>query len=814
MAGFALPNDIYIGSVERPLYHYQNKDLILNSAQGVFSTDVIGNELPIDTFSFSVAYNPDPESGYSALIYGVKEVVDGVETGNWIPYLLSMDDGWWIPDYFDNRWDPYRPRPLSESAEYLTKQPSPQRYLEDVPYGTAIYWYISGTFFTKGYLTSVERIGDYYFKLTCTSGVGLLDSKMHTGGLYTGQAVKSILSSIIGETFAYNIASSVQNIPVYGHLPYDTARANLHRLLFAIGAVMRKHSASIDYTFTFLGNSIKQIPSSRVSINGSVASRLPATRAEIVEHAYYAVNSVEELLLFDNTNIAELPAQNQLVIFNDPIIVSSLTTTGTLTINESLRGVNYAIVTGKGTMSGKPYTHTKHIATREINQAGTPEKSVRIQDNHLISAVNSRNVARRALNYFSSVKTFKGKLILENERCGDYVQTSDAWGELTQGYLHKTVIRPTSVIGADVEIIDGYISDANGNNYSNIVVLTGSGTWAIPSDVDDLRIVLVGGAQGGQGGYDGSPGLGGVPPMVMGYYWVMIDGHRAGVVPYYHYLRYTNQPPQKGGAAGAGGEQGKVLVIDLDIQQQGSVIIYRCGTGGAGGESNGGAGSAGTATTARIGSEQWTSEDGDNGGYYDPVGKKTYGVAGKKGYAGGNGGACTTETDAYSGKWGGDDGRDGANGKSVAGWIGGKGGTGTGTNGQNYPGKGLENEKFYANGSGGGGAAYGAVGGDGETYSVEDMGYDGYRIIGAKGGDGADALPPEKATYGTGGRGGNGGGGGGNASGVRCFHPYYYDWEGEYQRGGLADSRNALPSRGGLGSIGGAGGDGCIIVYY
>ena len=791
----ALSNDIYIGSVSDPIYHYDNARLELGGARGTFSLDVIGNELPIDTFSVTIRYDP---LGEDMMVYAVK-----TDTSPW--------DGEYELYQTAERTTP----PTESAALYVVAQTSPANYLSDVPYGTPVYWYISSAFFAKGYLKSVERIGKCAWKLTCISGVGLLDSKMHAGGLYNGQTLQTVLSSIIGSTVPYSFfGNNVKSIALYGHLPYDTARNNLHRVLFAVGAVLFKNNATTDYTVHFLGNAITDIPASRVSINGSVSVQLPATKAEVTEHGFFQTLNDETVTLFDNTGGGLVAADHQLVVF-DKSPVYSLGVTGTLVVNES--NCNYAIVTGTGTLTGKLYQHTHKIIELEDNPNNNQERVVRVTDNELVSAVNSRNVARRVLNYYKSTKTVKGKLLLQNERVGSYVQTVDAWGDLTQGYLHKIDVVPTSVKGANVEIIDGYVADANGNNYTHRVVLTGNGTFSVPDGVTDIRIILVGAGSGGQGGYDGQAGMGGVatiPPtpgtsMDVGYF--NYDPDNPSQWPDRALYYTTTQVAKAGGAAGAGGTQGKVYVVDKSVTA-GENITFASGVGGAGGDVNGGAGTAGTATTASstsIGS--LTSADGNENGYYDPLANTTYGTAGKNGYKGGAGGK--------SGNYDGCEGSNGNNGGSVAGFSGGAGGVGTGTDGDNYPaGSGLESYTFLANGSGGGGAAYGNAGGAGDTYSTEEWYVDGIlygiRVIGAAGGDGADALAPMKASYGNGGAGGNGGGSGGNASGIFCHHAYFV-YEGTAMTpGGVVSSANAQGGAAGAGSKGGDGGDGCMIIYY
>jgi len=791
MADFAIQNDIYIGSVENPIYHYDNAR-ISGSPEGVFSMDPIGNQLSVDTFTITIKYDP---YGADMLVLGVKS-----DTDPW--------DGEYLAVLSAEKTTP----PTESAALLVVSQTSPANYLSDVPYGTPVFWYVDGAYFAKGYLKKVERVAQNAWTLTCVSGVGRLDTINHKGGLYTGQTFQTIAASIIGDTFAYGFRdTAVRDAQVYGHLPYAKARENLHRLLFAIGANMFKGALPNDYGFGWLGNTIIAIPPGRVSINGSVALQLPATKAEVTEHGFFATADDEIVTLFDNTASGSAAADHRLVVFSQSP-VHDLTATGTLTINES--NCNYAVVTGIGVLTGKLYQHTQQIVTLEDNQDGNPERVVSVTDNELVSAVNSRNVARRILNYYKSTKTVKGKMTLQSEKPGDLIQSTDAFGDPVQGYISKATITPTSVKGASVEIVDGFIADAQGNNFTKRELITVSGSW-VASSTGPIRLVIIQGGAGAQGGYDGQAGMGGVqtiPPtpgasMDVSYFNLNYENPSRWPDRALYYT--VAQASKAGGAAGAGGAPGKVLVIDVDVTA-GDVISFTIGSGGKGGDPNGGSGTAGTHTTVTVNGTTYTSADGSTNGYYDPISKTAYGIPGKRGHKGGSGGK--------SGLYDGCEGGDGLSGGTVAGFLGGPGGAGTGTAGAHYPdGSGLEAYTYLANGSGGGGAAYGNSGGAGGTFSIEDWIVDGVfygvQITGARGGDGGDALAPEKASYGNGGDGGNGGGSGGNASGVYC-HRAYWIYNGYAMiPGGVVSSANAHGGTAGAGSKGGDGGDGCLMIY-
>ena len=71
------------------------------------------------------------------------------------------------------------------------------------------------------------RVGLIHYKLSCISGVGLLDNTQHYGGMYTGQALSDVVADIISGTVEYSIDEAYQSIPVYNWLPIGTRRENL-----------------------------------------------------------------------------------------------------------------------------------------------------------------------------------------------------------------------------------------------------------------------------------------------------------------------------------------------------------------------------------------------------------------------------------------------------------------------------------------------------------------------------------------------------------------------------------------------------------
>lgn len=757
-----LSNDIRVGSASRPTYQWKDEKIALGTPRGIFSVDILGNELAIDTFSFTVSWNVDAPLVYAP--YGK----DGYLTRDNKLYLLRKPSGYG------------------------------QNFLKDIAPGTPVFWYVAGSVFAKGYLQNVQRVGKYLYKITCFSGIGLLDAKTHYGGMYSGVAASTILSSIIGSSFTYTVDADVGSVAVYGHLPYDNARNNLHTLLFAIGAVLMKKSDG-NYNIEFLKNTMTNVPTPRIALNGKTEYTIPADAVEITEHSFFALNSDEVKTLFDNTNGASV--DHQLVIFDDPM--HDLSITGNLTINES--SVNHAVVTGVGALSGKKYTHNSMLIRKGIGS----DNVKRVENNELVSFANSYYVADRVYSYYTNTKQIDAKIMLENEKPGQLLSLRDAFGDPTNAYLSRADVLVTTVKGAQCRLISGFVPGANGNNFNNRAIISSDRTWTVPNGVTRIRIVLIGGGQGGQGGYDGANGLDSTtdPGLVFG-------GQSSEYTESYWYYPDGEQPAALGGNPGQPGAKAAFLVSDQNVTA-GTVITIAVGVGGAGGARNGVDGEVGTPTTAQASSfGTISSDDGVSTyeGYNDPISGITYAIDGVAGVKGGDGGLTYPYGEIAP------DGESvvgGYHGENVETWSG-----GVGSNGVEWHDVAMPSGLFYwmssMAGAGGGGAAHGlnGVAAANAHYSEhweQIHGYDIhiYDFYGGNGGNGANAhAPSQPRIYGQGGAGGNGGGAGGNAGGLSLWV------HSDTQQSPTFNMHPGTGGVGGQGSPGSQGANGCAIIYY
>ena len=515
------------------------------------------------------------------------------------------------------------------------------------------------------------------------------------------------------------------------------------------------------------------VPNDHIAIGGTVSTQAPANTVDVTEHSFLALQTDVEVVLFDNTNDGSI-ADHQLVLFADPM--HDLVASG-ITLHKS--NCNYAVVSGTGTLIGKRYTHTTTVMSVSNQEDDEDVRLKQVTDNCLINEINSRSTAERVLSYFSEIDRIKSKLFLTTERTGDLIRFRNPFKEKVDAYIEKMDVMPTSIIGADCEMIKGFNPQFIGNDFDNAVLITQDGTWVVPADTTRIKVVLIGGGQGGQGGAWGQNGANLIESGGMS-----LTQNSLGLYTWVY--GYTgSQPLYDGGAAGAPGSGGYILALYFDVTP-GDVLTFDIGAGGAGGAVGaiggkgqssyrrdgdlpgelGEMGEPGEHTTLTYNGETYTTESGNisQTGYLYLFENRIFGAPGEAGHNGGAGGQ--TNSQSLNG-W---QYANGLAGGSVGQWNGGAGGKGikakwwTG-------GADVDINYNEASGGGGGGAAWGANGKSTHyrdypagTFNNNPVFKDttSYAIRCAFGGDGANASKPgvpkdsqNRVNYGQGGGGGN-----------------------------------------------------------
>lgn len=670
------PYEIIIARPDAGSDVYTRKDL--DNLSGVFAVDIVGDELTVDNIMPVLKLDPD------AICYLAPSDYDRCETSD--GYLLC-----------DSRHETRNPLAAVHGAQAL------------------IFRY--GRLITKGYVDDSEQVGPNKYEMKIMSPIGLLVEVDHPGGIYTGQSFLEVVTSIVGGAFPFTVEEDAAALPIYGWLPYQPARDNLHQLLFASGVTLTKDvNGDVVFAFLYDTDQPEVIADSRVFRDGgSVKHEAPATLVAVTEHTFEGMATDERVTVFDNTD-GTGAAVRRLVTFREAPI-HDLEADG-LTVHES--GVNYAIVSGTGTLTGQKYTHITQVITATNDDNVRAAKEVPVKYVTLISTINSQNVAKRVLAYNTVRRSVKSDLVYRGEQCGRKYELVNAWGGREAGFMASMTLTMSNIIKAQAEFITGYTPTGQGNNYSRAAVLTGSGSWPIPEGVTEVKAVLVSGGEGGSSGGNGEAGS------------RASSAHGTGGT---------------GGVKGTGGRGGRVLSVVIDVSSL-DALDYSCGEGGAGGvasETSGDspvAGALGTDTV--LGSFSTAQGQISSGGVVNLFTGAVYGLGGGEGVAGQTGGGPTEagpslsyQNITYTGGAKGSDVKGYATGVACGGWG---GGAAAGSNG----GRGYDGQTEPNNGNGfntGGSGGTGGRGLDREDAQVFGQGGDGGRgSTGGKGGAGCIIL--------------------------------------------------------------------------
>lgn len=657
-----------------------------------------------------------------------------------------------------------------------------------------------GTF----YLQSVTQVAWNKYDLYATSAIGLLLKRVHRGGIYSGTSAESLLSSICGP-IPFRMQTRFSNSKLYGWLPYvkppaSSARDNFMKVLFALGATVTEDldgALKIEELWDGVSGDAQK---NRMGQGASVVREGKVTSVSLIEHQW--VQGGDQTDLFEGT-----AAQGTEIVFDEPMY--NLTASG-FSILE--RGANYAkLSAGSGTLRGTAYVHNTRLIETKILNSST-ENVISVEDQTLISLVNSSGAAKRLANYYKCLETIDAPLVYNLENPGELLTTYHPFDKTNVSACIKTEeITMSNKLKSQSTLLVGFtpIRQEGSESYEYHVVLTGSGTWTVPEGTTSVRAVLIG---AGGAGFDGSPGGDSTETWEGDEIKTTRINLTAPTTSANDSSNVSNRgagTPGNGGAGGAAGTPGKVYEVTFS-PSNGSRISYSCGSKGT---SNGALGGATT-----FGSYSSNSGSTSSAGYTDIISGITYAKSGDSGADGGKGGS-------------------GADGESVGGVSGGKqepSGSATRSDSDTQRRSNISMDidataNFSLGAAGGGGAGgnsgnnLGTPGGDAEVGSVRlsiTTGYINafvYPNKGGTGGDGADGA--DASVYGCSGSGAGGGGGaGGDSSASSNVSAQYYVYNITIEtRTDFAINNNAggaAVRKGGAGGKGGAGADGCIILYY
>lgn len=433
--------------------------------------------------------------------------------------------------------------------------------IRTLPYGTPVWHFVGENLIRKCYIKSIDRLTRTRYTIHAMSAIGLLDKQYHKGGLYSGEEFEDVLEDLIGDAVPYTVDEDVAETKIFGYLPYTTKRDNLHQLLFAENiSIIRNTDGDMRFTFLRIPETVPAISENRIFLGASVNYPAVATSVELIEHSFQYDDTAERITLIDN--VGKSPARRKLYVFDTaPIYVNSLESDG-LTIHES--GVNYAIVSGNGVLTGVPYYDRMASMIKEYNSGGE-EHQVSVSDITVVTGINSENVSERLLSYYTSRETVNADLKITSEKCGGVYTFTDAFANIIQAYLTKITSRVTGILKGACEFVSGYEPTTFGNNYKEQAEALDPCDIVVPEGTSILKLIIIGGGDGGDGGYG--------PDNITDNAEFIVDGAPVAT-------------PGKGGEPGKPGAPGKIKEIVIHDPEAGSYSVT-IGMGGKGGAASG-----------------------------------------------------------------------------------------------------------------------------------------------------------------------------------------------------------------------------------
>lgn len=779
-------NDIRIGSRENPFLSLDNSDII--SVNGNLACDLLCEEIPIDTLEIQCRYDRMHR------VFAPRDY-DGLQS--------------------------------ADGLSFRSREGAVGSVL-DIPYATGLWYFNDDKYIGKFYVSDAKRTGKNVYTITAQSAMGVLDGMTYYGKLFLNQTLPEVLEDIIltdglrqtNTPFlaalhtSLALSEGLDTVKVSGWIPSCTKREALHHVLFAQGLNIFKAENDAFLISRVSASSVGDIDPKNVYDSGSVDLTDRVKLIEVTEHAFIPNLNAEDAVLYDNTD-ASVDTEAVVSFDSAPIVTSTVAATGTIKIKALSE--NCAVISGVGTLTGKPYTHTSNVIARS-NGSVLDGQTVTVSDATLVNTLNSNAVADRLFAYYAKRKQMQLPIVLSGERCGMKYGCVSPYGDAIDAYIAAMTITASAIAKADCKLISGYVPPKGSGEFTHMVLLTGSGTFTVPDDVltadaPRIRFVLIG---GGEGGYHGGRGESGPD----------------GIVKDVSNLAKPGKP-------GKNGSPGKILVVQFDGASVLPVYRYVCGSGGdpspAGMDSDdeepwpGGQTYLENASTFELLASSANGSVGDSG-YIDILSGNIYG------------GQSPDYSSVTSGRGGGFVDPESMDVLMIpypfAVYVPPEGGYYV-VNKKIHD---ITGEKIgsiqYADGSQVGGEAHG------EKYSIDAPEYsfptyfdgapgggpiiptdnnsdsvDGGMTVldeynmqiqlgrGGRGADGATAPKPldiNPTAYGQGGIGGMGGAGG---SGGGIINNKYYNWNGYDISGGDGGA-------GGKGGSGSAGAPGCILVYY
>lgn len=280
-----------------------------------------------------------------------------------------------------------------------------------------------GVFFVKSYERTAERI----YSVASEDYMGLLESVIFSGGIYTSANAAELLAAVFASANVPYDISGIAGKTVTGWLPVCTCREAVRQICFAVGAAVS--TARSDKVRVF-------VPSDEIVRKFTLADTMQGqtqtdrdtklTELRLTLHNYAQTSETAELYKAADSGTGS----NIYVDFSEPMYGLAITS-GSITSS----GANFAVITANSgcVLSGKKYRDLTSVIskTNPLTNVGDPANVVEVKDMTLVGAANGQTLLTSLWDYYVKCGTITSELVINGERPGDMVTlTTEYSGEI------------------------------------------------------------------------------------------------------------------------------------------------------------------------------------------------------------------------------------------------------------------------------------------------------------------------------------------------------------------------------------------------
>ena len=314
--------------------------------------------------------------------------------------------------------------------------------------------YFNGQLRATTFVSRSTRQSKNVWRIESEDYIGQLTRLTFLGDIYTEKNAKELLESIFSQAkVPVEIADSLAEKTVTGHIPVCDCREAVRQICYAIGAVVSTANSDTVKIFEPSNDVTQVIPLTRIRQGQSFDEDDRVTAVRVVSHSYAKSEESTEVYNAEKSGTGD----EILVQFSEPFHDLSITN-GEILKNEDntlKSSANYAIIKANTgcVLTGKKYVDTTAAYTRQnpIVSASDLENIVEVTDATLVNPANVSDVLEKTYN--NAIKRTTTQLKI-NEGY-DHVKWGDGkWGAFKwSGKRFDTVIEPGDVVTSETEYL-------------------------------------------------------------------------------------------------------------------------------------------------------------------------------------------------------------------------------------------------------------------------------------------------------------------------------------------------------------------------